>query len=526
VTEAVSPRSGRIEAGTAGSAVVLLCSDVCEVGAHPVRADVLAAGLATRSPGARVFVVERLCSDPAEAAEAMSRLGMARAVIGCRHISVRGDALYQQLRRVGLHPAGTELVDLMPAMDSTPVVVTKQSIALLWAALARVERADIVSAVRKRHALGSAEVSRRGLLHAGSIGRLAVASFAKGLCNTQHCGACLEACPHGALSYEGEQVVVDATACTGCGACVSACRSGAMSLNGLSRFWLEAGAGALVAEARQSPGGSGCGVAIVCDASQASVPVGGNWLPLKVPSLEMVSAGWLLQMLSFGVGVKVMGCDDNTCVNRGRDLERFCAEVIGHAPGDLAGSSARGPVASERPAAAGGAVAPIRLCEPEATVEALVALSAPPTAAHEAAWRVESSVAPLGEITLDPAGCSACDRCVVACPTSALCATREGATMAFSFEASACFACGSCVSACPEGAVGLRRVVDSVSLEAGRRPIAQVALGSCCESCGRRLGGGLVLRIVGHRLATSHPEIAARLQDETLCTDCLLEARH
>ena len=43
------------------------------------------------------------------------------------------------------------------------------------------------------------------------------------------CGACLDACPSGAIALR-ETAEVDVASCTGCGACVDACPNGALAL--------------------------------------------------------------------------------------------------------------------------------------------------------------------------------------------------------------------------------------------------------------------------------------------------------
>jgi ferredoxin len=139
---------------------------------------------------------------------------------------------------------------------------------------------------------------------------------------------------------------------------------------------------------------------------------------------------------------------------------------------------------------------------------------------------LESPAAQLGEISVAADRCSACACCALACPTGALAAQYSAEpTLMLSFDAATCSACGACVSACPEAAVSLGRVADRASLPAGRLPVARVAVGDRCQSCGRPLAGGLVGHVVGQRLAASHPEVAARLRHAGRCTDCLLRAR-
>jgi len=44
------------------------------------------------------------------------------------------------------------------------------------------------------------------------------------------CGACVEACPVGAISIQDGQARIDADKCVGCGVCEGACPAKAISL--------------------------------------------------------------------------------------------------------------------------------------------------------------------------------------------------------------------------------------------------------------------------------------------------------
>src|SRR5208282_4653020 len=96
--------------------------------------------------------------------------------------------------------AGVQLVDLMPAGQSEPSVVTEQSIARVDAALARLAVADLDEPVRERLAPRSLDVSRRSLLRPGEMARRPVAAVRTTRCaSDSHCTACLLACPQDAL---------------------------------------------------------------------------------------------------------------------------------------------------------------------------------------------------------------------------------------------------------------------------------------------------------------------------------------
>ena len=56
--------------------------------------------------------------------------------------------------------------------------------------------------------------------------------------------------------------------------------------------------------------------------------LGGDWLGLQVPSLNMVSVGWALQVVAAGVGVTLVGCNDPGCGERGGLVMSLSATVV------------------------------------------------------------------------------------------------------------------------------------------------------------------------------------------------------
>ncbi len=515
---------------------VMLCSDVVEHHRSGLSPETICAALRRHAPEVRVFVVPDLCTRSSGLAATVRALGTGRVVVGCQHAWARRQRILGFLRDAGVNPAGAQVVPLLAGERARPHDVAEQCIARLRAALARVSRADITSPVSGTTVRpASARLSRRDLFGLGRVAVHPVTAWAADRCQGRGASrACLSACTRQALSVAGPRICVDASSCSGCGACVAACPSGAMSLSGASMAELEAAASTLVEDACRLE----LGVAVVCAAAAGGATLGGPWLALEVPSLEMVTVGWLLQMAAAGAMVTTLGCGDKACTSRGRDLVHLSAELVGQVapelrrlvvrPGDIAAPPSGAPDGRdeqrrERPAPW------VRLHEPEATVQAMSALTGQTVTGQTGDWRLESPLAPLGEIVVDTGRCSACGCCVLACPTSALSASErvaEGA-LALEFDPSACPGCGACVASCPERAVSLCRAIGSSCLTGGRHRIADVAKGDRCVQCGEPLGKGLVTSVVAAKLAASHPEVARRLREGgDYCAECLLQPQH
>ena len=310
---------------------VLLCSDVVEHEGAQLSAEMICDSLRQTAPDVRVFIVADLCSRFSGLPATVRSLGAARVVVGCRRGHARRERIMASLSDGGVNRAGAQVVDLLPGAQGRPRDVAEQSVARLRAALAQVSSADLDAPVEYKTMLAAGRVSRRDLFGIGQLVNHSVAAWTAERCQ---CGgalrSCAQACPHQALSVAGRRISVDSASCSGCGACVAACRSEAISLSGASMAALQAAAGALVEDACRL----GLGVAIVCSHAALKVALGGPWLALEVPSLEMVTAGWLLQIVAAGAAVTVRGCGEDACRGRGRELARLCGEVVGKvAPG-------------------------------------------------------------------------------------------------------------------------------------------------------------------------------------------------
>jgi len=490
--------------------LVVLCDDVGGTGS-PSRLSEVGARLDAALPGTAVHVVPGACSVPGALAELLSRLSPARVVLGCARATRNRAALLATLRRAGVSAAGSGIVELQAAADGAEVVVVEQSVVLLRAALARVATGDIDTAVVERTSFELGALSRRSLMRGLELARRPVATWRADHCpGGPACTACLASCPAGALVRAGTGVHVDAERCSGCGACVVACRNGSFALPGADVEASAAAAGILVAAVGQ---GVASGVALTCQDSARGPCLGQEWLALPVPSLEMVTAGWLLQLLAAGAGVRLVACAKLRCRERASSLEAFlyglALELRSAAELSLA------------PVEAGGAVC-IEFREPEATTRVLSRLGA--LGPGRTGWRVTGTGCPLGSVSIDSAACSLCEVCVAVCPTGALAAERdERGSLQLSFEPGRCSGCGACVTACPERVVSLEAVLDGGALAAGRRIVAVASEKTTnCDICGTPLFVQLSAPALA-RVGSSHPFLGTGAT--RICADCRLRGR-
>ncbi|HMK97145.1 MAG TPA: 4Fe-4S binding protein [Acidimicrobiales bacterium] len=546
--------TNQVQAGApvAGAQVaVVLCSDVFDRPELPISLQHATSLLLARAPGTQVIAVRQLCARFSELPDAFSSLAVARVVVGCARGKEREQRICRVLRDRGAHPSGLQVVDLSSTPGAGPALAGEQLVARLWAALARTSSADLNAPVCERTSEpGAAAFSRRDLFSLSCSASHPVATWAAGSC-TGHGAArpCVASCPHGALSCRGSRITVDPARCTGCGACVRTCSTGAMALNGGSVAELESGGCLLAHEARRL----GLGVMLVCSRAAKAAPLGSAWLPLEVPSLEMVTAGWALQYVAAGVPVALMGCADAACADRATKVAGFASLLVGEVAPEHRGMVALqydlappGAQASCRAAVAHVQPAAFRLHfrEPEATVLAVQQLASeaagacpadgreelpghsrpepPSELAPPKYWRLESTEAPLGEVDIAEALCSGCGCCLQACPSGALLmAAGRGRGLAFAFDPRACSACGACVRSCPEGAISLARAVSSSVLSRSQKVIPAVEAKDRCPLCGRATDASPVSKVVASRLAGSHPEVAARLRAQDCCDNCL-----
>lgn len=441
---------------------VLLCSRVL--------------GDATVQLGASGMVIHDLCARPRAAAAAVREADASCVVLGLCERRPTGE-LVAALRRAGAAPFGIQTIMLA---GRGPDEATR----LVAGARARLDA--LLPGERGRPTVNGGAISRRSLFSlGGALTQARIAALDETVCvGSSGCGLCVGRCPADAIAAIAPVPTVDPGTCTACGVCVPACPHGALRLSGSATAQIESQLEQLVSGVN--------GIVFSCEAADADPPPG--WLLVELPTLALLTAGWILQLRARNIGVRLAPCRNACCAGApavGEFADRLLREH--GAPRDTPSG-------------------PIRLTEPRATVEAIRHLVRPGSTAV-----VKGEKSPLGLVALNPERCTLCGTCMTTCPTEALRLDEAGEKTVLRLRADACIGCGQCATACPERALDVHPGVDLGRLRQDTVELAS-ARRETCNVC----GADLLPRPMRRRLRELLPELSGTPLE--LCARCATRA--
>lgn len=357
----------------------------------------------------------------------------------------------------------------------------------------------------------------------------------------QGCNKCIDNCPAGAITPNGDEVLIDANICGGCGNCAAHCPTGAVSYlhpprrDSINR--IQTLAATYLAAGGEAP------MLLLHDAGHGGPIINamarfGRGLPAEVIPLEMHAVSGLghdamLAALASGFRNIIVLADP-------RKLEEMSAFEV-EADLTRAMLSALGLEANR--------FMLIAEADPDAVEDRLWSLSPAPDAAARSfspagqkreVVRTALSVlveraparpeiiplpasAPYGRIAVDTGACTLCLACVSACPADAIRDNPDKPQLRF--VESACVQCGLCSSTCPEHAIKLEARLD-LTPAAMQPAVLHEEEPFECIRCGKPFAAKSSIERVAERLGGKHWMFASddRIALIKMCDTCRLEA--
>tara|TARA_R110000764_G_scaffold28298_4_gene66528 strand:- start:904 stop:2571 length:1668 start_codon:yes stop_codon:yes gene_type:complete len=344
------------------------------------------------------------------------------------------------------------------------------------------------------------------------------------------CTNCLDLCPTGAITPDGDHVSVDPMICAGCGACSAACPSGAISYDAppadftmlrvqtLARAYLDAGGTAPRLLVHDDTFGS----EMIRLSARHGRGLPADVIPMALPALAAFGHAEALAALAAGfAGVSLLlgpksdrdaietqialaraiGGDARVQLIDTPDPDAMSDTLYDGAPPAPVTSPVR-PMGTRRQITRQAA----RALHPDADVLPLPA------------------GAPYGAVVVDSDACTLCLSCVSLCPSGALGDNPDLPQLRF--QEDACLQCGLCANICPEDAITLAPQLNLTGAALEQRVLHEEEPFPCVE-CGTLFGVKSTIDRITEKLR-NHSMFAdeGKLRMIQMCDDCRINAQY
>ncbi len=344
------------------------------------------------------------------------------------------------------------------------------------------------------------------------------------------CSNCLDICPTGAITPEGDHVAVDPNICAGCGACSAVCPSGAISydapapgtlfrrMHHMAEAYRKAGGTAprlLVHDAEH-------GTEMISLAARFDRGLPGDVIPMAVDALAGFGHAEMLAALASGfakVDILLAPKTERAALDREVALASAMLGATHVRLLDLADPTAlpealyggAAPALTTPILPLGGRREVTRLALRSLRTDADAPIPLPETA-------------PYGAVLVDTDACTMCLACAGLCPAGALGDNPE--TPQLRFQEDACLQCGLCANVCPENAI-----TPQPRMNLADDAFAQIVLNeeepAECIECGKAFGTKSTIERIVKQLEGKHPMFAETAQGKMIrmCDDCRVNAQ-
>ena len=350
------------------------------------------------------------------------------------------------------------------------------------------------------------------------------------------CTNCIDACPVGAITPDGDKVSYDPYVCAGCGNCASTCPTGA------AKYAMPAG-DALYERLRillttyQKAGGSHAAIIIhdtnwgedmLASMSRYGGGLPAHVIPFAVNQVTSTGIDFLLTAAAYGaeyiyILVGPEKANETNEVHNAITLANFILDKTGYGDGristidDLDPDTVSKRLYDSQPRSGMPNADFISMGRKRSIMnQALHSLHINSKNQVDVITLPEG--APFGSIEVDTEGCTLCLACVGACPTGAMKDNPE--TPQLSFNEQSCVQCGLCKKTCPEKVISLKPQISFLETARSYQVVKEEEPFECVR-CGKPFGTKSTIEKMTTKLK-GHPMFSEEkaLNRLRMCEDC------